>query len=620
MGRIGERRRRWSAGAKERGAGPYGMRRKTFIGRLRKLVLAVVACVLFAVLAPLYLADRRPDEPFAISSVIASPRDMHVLSVPTRLSDTPDLTLNRGVVYAYSASATTSGAPNTTNASGSIVLDGPVLTLNAAGLRAATAQVGAEPGLGKDLGPVAPLIQQILALGFDLIMIRRGTLHIAAADGTIQETLTDIQAEVTGRRKGQIAARGNFMVRGQRLAFDTTLGQPADKRLPLRWPLKASVKGTLLAASFDGTVDVAEDLQLSGTAEMSTPSLRRTGRWFGLPLHATEGFNATSVKGQLTWARQQLAFEKAKVTVDGNEANGRLTLNVAGERPLVDATLDFSALNLTPYVEAARVQFLGFDLPATSWSSFDLSLPMIRYVDADLRVSARKLTLRGYAFGQAGATITAQAGKLQADLTELELNSGNATAQVTAIMSEAMPRYALRGKIDNADASSLFAAWFGTSGVTGRATLTADLTTTGYSPTEVIKRLSGKSSLTVTDGRLAVDLKALRGAAKAGEVLGWSKIAKSQAGIEQLEARALIIDGVAFAEALQARSGSTGLAASGRLGLADGNMDLRVAVKPNVPSDRPLQAADMVGSEVISLRGPWREPFVRLEEEATVPR
>jgi hypothetical protein len=105
------------------------MRRKTVIGRFRKLLLALVACLLFAVLAPLYFADRRSDEPFAISSVIASPRDMHVLSAPVRLSDAPDLTLNRGNVYAYSASSTASAA-----ATSSIVLDGAVFTLNAAGL------------------------------------------------------------------------------------------------------------------------------------------------------------------------------------------------------------------------------------------------------------------------------------------------------------------------------------------------------------------------------------------------------------------------------------------------------------------------------------------------------
>ena len=84
-----------------------------------------------------------------------------------------------------------------------------------------------------------------------------------------------------------------------------------------------------------------------------------------------------------------------------------------------------------------------------------------------MRVSARKLALRGYTFGQAGATITAQAGKLQADLTELELNSGNATAQVMAIMSEAMPRYALRGKIENVDAGCHDGAVVGSAGAVG---------------------------------------------------------------------------------------------------------------------------------------------------------
>ena len=583
------------------------MRRKTVMWRLRKLLLALVACLLFAVLAPLYFADRRSDEPFAISSVVASPRDMHVLTAPIRLSDAPDLTLNRGVVYAYSTSQTTPGGTNS-----SIVLDSPVFTLNAAGLRATTQ--GSAAVATPDLGAVAPLIEQIMGLGFDLITIKRGTLHVTAFDGTL-ETISDIQAEVTGRRKGQIAGRGTFTIRGQRLAFDATLGQAADKRQPARWPLKATFKGALLEASFDGLTDVAEDLQLVGAAEVSTPSLRRAGRWFGLPLHTTEGLNATAIKGQLTWARRVLAFEKAKITVDDNEGSGRLALSLANERPQVDATLEFTALNLTPYVEAARVQFFGFDLSPAAWSSFDVSLPIIRYVDADLRLSARKVSAKGYAFGQGAATITAQSGKLQADITELELNSGMATAQVTAIMSESTPRYALRGKVDNVDAAAASTILLGSAALTGRATLTADLTSVGYSPTEVIKRLSGKASLSIADGgRLALDLKALRTAAKAGETVGWGKLGRSQIGIDHLEARALIIDGVAFADILQARSGAAGLGASGRLGLADGNMDLRLTVKQNLPTDRPLNATDMTGGEVIVLRGPWQEPMVRAED------
>jgi len=579
------------------------MRRKTIMQRLRKLGLAFFVCLLFVILAPMFFADRRPDEPFANSSVIASPRDLHVLTVPVRLSDAPDLTLMRSVVYDYGPAH--------------ILLEGPIFTLNVAGVRASPT-IGNGDLDGANLGPSSALIRQIAALGFELVTIRRGTLHVTMADGAV-ETISDIQAEVSRRRSGQVASQGSFTVRGQRLAFDATLGQPLDKKLPLRWPLQASFKGGLIQGSFDGQADLSEDLQLVGATEVSTPSLRRVARWFGLPLQMTEGFNPATIKGELTWARRSLAFEKARVAVDGSEANGRLALSLGGERPLVDATLDFSFLDLTPYVEAARTQFFGFDLLGASWSSFDISLPMIRYLDGDLRISARKVALKGYTLGQGSATITARAAKLQADITELELNPGTLSAQVTAIMSEAVPRYALRAKIENIETGSASALILGAPALTGRATLALDLTSTGYSLHEITKRLSGKTALTLHDGgRLALDVKALREAARAG-TRGWTGLAKAHIGIDRLEARALIIDGVAFAEEVHARAGGLALAASGRFGLDDGNMDVRLMLKPNVPADQPIKLTDMAGGETVSLRGPWHEPLVRGEDIDTSP-
>jgi hypothetical protein len=201
------------------------------------------------------------------------------------------------------------------------------------------------------------------------------------------------------------------------------------------------------------------------------------------------------------------------------------------------------------------------------------------------------------------------------------VGSGTATAQVTAIMSEAVPRYALRAKLENFDAAATTGQWLGLPGLSGRATLVADLTSVGYSPGEVIRRLSGKTMLTIADGgRMALDLKALRGAAGAGLAAEWGKIAKAPMPLDQLEARALIIDGVAFADVMQARSGTTGLGASGRLGLDDGNMEMRLIVKQNVPTDRPIAAADMVGGDVIYLRGPWQEPVVRADDDAPDPQ
>jgi AsmA protein len=598
--------------------------------RLRKLALALTACLGFAVVAPMYFAERRIDDSFAIATAVsAAPRDLHVITVPVRLSSAPDLTLVRAVVYDYGPSAPTS-APSAApsgpgGAMSQAILDGPVFALNAAGRRAAlAASRGEAEGAAGEASPdaqpdqISPVVQQIAALGFDVIVIRRGTLHITALDGSV-ETLTDIQAEIKKTSKGQVTSLGSFTVRGQRLAFDATLGQPADDRLPQRWPLQASFKSSLLQGSFDGLADLSEDLQLSGRTELSTSSLRAVGRWFGLPLLFAESLKATRVKGELTWARRSLAFDKARIEVDGNEGNGRVVLNTGAARPMLEATLDFAALNLTPYIEAARAQIFGFELPVTWGASFDISLPMIRHLDADLRISARRVTLRNYTLGQGAATITAQAGKVHADIAELELPFGSLSAQVTAIMSEAAPRYAVRAKIESLETGSASAMLAGAPALSGRASLAVDLTGSGYSLAEVAKRLSGNATLTMPEGgRMALDLKAVRAAAKTG-AHSWAKLAMSHTSLDRLEARALIIDGVAFAEDVQARAGDVALALAGRLGFVDGNMDMRLTLmKTNVPPDQPRLADAAV--QTITVRGPWTSPDVRGEESEALSR
>lgn len=584
------------------------MRRKNVISRFATLVLATLACLLLAVLAPILFIKRATDEPFSGYTVMASARDMHVITASIRLSDAPDLTLNRGTLYADGNAA--AGTPISR-----FVLDGPVFYLNASGLR--TGSAGFEAGsAGSGIDAVAPLlVDQLVAMGFEALTLRRGTLHVTAADGN-WETISEIQAELTGRRKGQVSGRGSFTVRGQRLTFDATLAPGAEKRNPPRWPTKVTLKGDLLEASFEGHLNVAESLQLSGYVELATPSLRRGARWFGVPVPNAEGLNAAAVKGQLNWARQTLAFEDAKVTLDGNEAAGALILNLAGDRPLIDGTLAFGALDLTPYVEGARSQSFLFDRQTASWSAFDLSFPVIRHFDADVRISAPKVVLKGYGLGRGAATITVRSGKLLADIAELELHSGKASAQITANTNEIVPRYTLRGKLENFEAGPAGAALFGTSVLTGRATLALDVTAAGQTPAEIVRALSGKASLAMVEGgRVGLDIKALRAAAKANGAPGWGLLAKGQTPLEQIEARTLIRDGVLITDAVHARSGAMGVAASGRVDLAERTLDLHLAVKPNVPADRPLKPADMTGGDAVTVRGFWQEPFVRGHDE-----
>jgi AsmA protein len=582
------------------------MRRRKLISRLTTLFVATIICLLLAVVAPMLLNRHTNDEPFAGYGVMASPRDLYVVTSPIRLSGAPDLMLNRGALYA-DGNATT-GMPISR-----FVLDGAVFYLNASGLRTNAANFDSALG---DAAGITPLVEQFTGMSFDSLTLRRGTIHVTTADGSL-ETIHDIEADLSGWRKGQLTARGSFTVRGQRIALDATLALPADKRAPARWPLKASLKGDLLEASFEGHLDASEDLQLAGQTEVTTRSLRRAVRSFGVPVPPAEGLNASSIKGQLTWARRILAVENAKVAVDSNEATGNLALNLAGDRPLFDGTLAFSALDLTPYFEAVRARSFVFDRQTASWSAFDLSFPIIKHIDADLRLSAPKIVLKGYGFGRGAATISMRSGKLLADIAELELHSGTASAQITANADELVPHYSLRGKIENFEAAHAGAALLGTSLLNGRSTVSLDLVSAGSTPAEVLRGLSGKVAMIMTEGgKLAMDLKALR-SLKSAKVPGWAALLKGQTALDQVEARTVIRDGVLIGDMVLARSGGTGISATGRVDLVEGTLDVRLATKPNVAADKPLQPDDMQGAEAVTLNGSWQEPQVRAAEAAS---
>ena len=148
--------------------------------------------------------------------------------------------------------------------------------------------------------------------------------------------------------------------------------------------------------------------------------------------------------------------------------------------------------------------------------------------------------------------------------------------------------------------------------LSGQASLEVDLTSTGASLSDIARRLSGKATLTMPEGgRMALDLEAVRAASKTG-TRGWSEIARSHTKLDRLEARVLIIDGVAFAEDVQAQAGDMALALTGRLGLVDGNMDTRLMLKANAPPDQPMKLTD-AAIETLTLRGPWLKPDVRTD-------
>ncbi|RTL69286.1 MAG: hypothetical protein EKK41_14105 [Hyphomicrobiales bacterium] len=576
------------------------MRPGKLFARLATLAVATLVCLVLAFLATPYLR-RSSDEPFSGASVMASPRDLHVVTQPVRLSSVPDLTLARGMLYADGNAALGTQISR-------FVLDNPLFTLNVSGGAATETIANEAPQLPDAAGT---LVEQLIGLGYDNLVIRRGSVQFVSRDGA-SETLSELEAELVNKRKGAISAKGSFQYRGHRLKFETTLTPPADRKTSQRWPFKVSLRSAFLDANFDGIADMARDVQLSGLADVAVPSLRRVARWFSIPVSNAAGMNAATLKGQFSWAGNALAFEQAKLSMDGNEGAGSVTLNMGGERPLIDGTLGFTAFDLAPYVDSLRPQTFGFERPSTGWGSLDLTVPFLRYIDADLRISTPKVTFKGFELGRTAATVSVRAGNLLLDVAEVELGSGGASLQLTTDTKEAIPRYALKGKIDNLDGAQAAAAFQFSQAWTGKGALHIDVAGVGQSPAEVLRSLNGKASVIASQGlRAPLDAKGLRTLAKASSVSGWSAISKGQTQFDQLEVRFAIVNGVAVAETVNARAGANAFTISGQVNLPDATLDVVVASRAMTPADKVLRSSDYIGADLVRLSGPLGQPTLQ---------
>lgn len=581
------------------------MRPGRLFARLVTLSLATTVCLVLAIVATPYLRGFN-DEPISGASVMASPRDLQVITQEVRLSNAPDLVLSRGMLYADGNAALGTQISR-------FVLDGPLFTLNVSGPRA-PGDVPASDAAHVADNVAGALAEQLAALGYDTLTVRRGTIQITSREGA-GETMSDVEAEFTNKRKSGLSARGSFYYRGHRLKFEASLAPPTDRKAGLRWPAKVALRSAFVDANFDGALDAARDMQLSGVADVSMPSLRRVARWFALPVANAAGLNAASLKGQFTWARNSLSFEQAKLSVDNNDGTGSVTLNLGGDRPLVDGTLAFSSFDLVPYFESLRPQTFGFERPSTSWSSLDLSFPLLRVVDADLRISTPKVAFKGFELGRTAATVSVRGGKLLADVAEIELGSGVSSLQITADTNPSVPRYAIKGKIEGLDGAQAAAAFQFTQSWTGKGSVSLDVTGAGQAPSEVLRSLTGKVALSSAPGlRAPVEAKGLRALAKTSAITGWPGIAKGQTQFDQLDLRFAITNGVAIAETVTARSGSNAFAVSGAINLPETNLDLTIASRGATPPDKALKPSDFLGTDVVRLSGPMAAPTLSIAD------
>lgn len=453
-----------------------------------------------------------------------------------------------------------------------------------------------------------PVLLALSRMSVKSLTVRDAKIMTKRRDSDLATLIGRLTCDIV-KSNDEIAAKGTFERHGMHVPFEITLATNAGDRLPLTATTSSEVVSAKLTGEFVRSrrfsiVANSVDVTARGKDLLRLLSGESVGG------HGFEDFRAS---GALDWTDQVLALQTATITLDGNEATGGLSINVAGKRPQLEGTLAFANLELAPYVRPLPLT-LGLTDNVLNWSRWLIGDPsagsMVRDVDADIRISAAGVTSNGRILGQGAATLSVTDGKLLADLAEFQLeNDAQGEARISLDLSGDKPLYEVRGSLETQDLAQLTNAFSGRKLLSGAGNLNVQLSASGDTQEEFRNTLAGSGTLSMPDGgKVGFDLWSLMAAAKAG-TSGWGQAADGSTNVESLEAKFQASQGTVTATDIEAQSANRLLQAAGTVNIASQTIDVLIAASAEgaAPAETPAPG------DKVRISGSLVAPTIKLE-------
>ncbi len=554
----------------------------------RFVILPILLAGLFAGLAvPLVFKSDRIAFDFEPAGVVAAPHDRYEIGAPLP-------------VHEFSRTVVTSGRliqvkPPGREMSGKEARSSLQNGTARLALQNAELNIG-DPVNGFDAAPYPryravppPLVAALRELKFLELNIGKGRIK-ALFPGGFEERLSNAELLVIGRDQHAVSIRGTATWRGQAVAIEVDTGRvrPEEGAMPIIFKMR----GRSILVSFTGTLKRQSGLRLEGKTSITISDVKAFASAQFISWPSLFSTSAVSLSGEMDWSDNGIAFKKANVELDNNDATGALTIKRttgtrANRHSLISGTLAFDRLSLTTVKndksrDDSRLPTGWWDAITSIWT-----IPVAKFFDADLRISANEVVVGDAELGKAAATVSLRNGKLSAQLAKLEFDGGTGDGQLTMNFNDLLPRALIRGRVQGVPLGDLSSALLGVRRIEGRANVTLDLESQGSELRPMMSGLTGKLQVSLAEpGVVGLDVGAFVRplAANAGQKnLSESKIRLGAAlqgttQIDRLEVALNISNGVAECVRFDAGMGGKVAKIAGRIGFADRQMDLRALI------------------------------------------
>jgi AsmA protein len=440
-----------------------------------------------------------------------------------------------------------------------------------------------------------------------VIRVRDGTILLPTESGTDAIKKIDARFDVSSGT-GAMSSFGSFALRNETVRFALDCGARSATGNGSGVPFSLTLTSKPVTANVTGTASFANGLQLDGDLQADMASAREFLRWTGIALPEGRSLQRLSASGTAHWNGTTLTFDDGSFALDGNNAVGVLAIT-PGTLPRIDGTLDFERLALDPYIEgSAPVE------PAPAQVALR-DQALLKYFDADLRISAAEITAPSVKLGRGGFTISAKGGLLASEVGELEICGGQASGRIGLDISKDIAKATLTASVSDVPVDSCLAPFAFDLPLNGVGSLKADLSAEGRTYDELVEKLEGSFKVNAQNGAVPVDFNRLltSGGPLSGE--GWSR--NSVTLFDQLNADCRLAGGHIWCEmfSMQTRRGL--ISGSGEVDLGQRKLDWSMFVATQAT---PLKASQLSAETPprISISGSLSQPMMRRADRSTL--
>jgi len=446
---------------------------------------------------------------------------------------------------------------------------------------------------------------------FSEIGIQDGTVVVHDAGQGAAERLEDVNFQVAWPSISRsFGANGHFVWNDEPVEASLTLSDFLAALTGDRSGVKLRLTSAPLNLAFDGTATDQPTVKIAGTLDVEASSLRDALRWTGKSAVPFGGFGRFALRAQSDIGGGVASLSNVNVELDGNSAEGALTLATDGHR-LVQGTLAADALDFSPYVSGVRL--LARD--ENNWNRLPIALNGFDDFNLDLRLSAASIKIGDAQLGRTAVAATMHDGKL--DLTIGETQAFGGTAKGTLGIASADNGVAVTSNMQflDVDLEKCLGQIFGMHRLEGAGNLAFNLGGAGDSVLAVTHGLNGTASLKAQAGALTgIDVEQLLRRLERRPLSGSGDFRAGRTPFDQLAISLKVNDGLVSVDDMHIVGPSVKLAVAGQASVPARDLDLK-GVATLVSS----ATADEFDLPFV-VQGPWADPIVLPDAQILIRR